>query len=232
MDCGVLISNIFKLKPFAGFYVNIQRLWFSKSIKRGTGSFNDILLCSENIHLPCSFPLWRLSLGHPRDARRHARRPTQRHIQTRVHAPTRQTDAHTLDSFTVRDKWCLTLWPGEMGWLSSSEMKILLTKVPWAKQVVSLGNLDADFCSSRATCQSKHPPNNHFESWRTLSPRHKLVDWQLNGRMCSADIVSSEKRKKNLPLSFKNKSGIGHLFHVNRLITARSMIFMNIFLNI
>lgn len=74
--------------------------------------------------------------------------------------PDRHTDAHhmlthTTDSFTVKDKWCLTLWPGEMGWLNRSEMKILLTKVPWAKQVVSLGNHDADFCSSRATCQSQ-----------------------------------------------------------------------------
>lgn len=132
-------------------------------------------------------PAWRTATRTQADAETHTNTRARSH---------RQTDAHTLDSFTVRDKWCLTLWPGEMGWLSSSEMKILLTKVPWAKQVVSLGNLDADFCSSRATCQSKHPPNNHFESWRTLSPRHKLVDWQLNGRMCSADIVSSEKRKK------------------------------------
>lgn len=116
----------------------------------------------------------------------HSDMQSQRRRNTGTHTNTHtQTDArtHTLDSFTVRDKWCLTLWPGEMGWLSSSEMKILLTKVPWAKQVVSLGNLDADFCCSRATCQSKHPPNNHFESWRTLSPRHKLVDWQLNGRI-------------------------------------------------
>lgn len=141
--------------------------------------------------------------------RTHADAETHTNTRARSH---RQTDAHTLDSFTVRDKWCLTLWPGEMGWLSSSEMKILLTKVPWAKQVVSLGNLDADFCSSRATCQSKHPPNNHFESWRTLSPRHKLVDWQLNGRMRSVDIVSSEikalrkkKKKRKKPAAFIQK---------------------------
>lgn len=118
-----------------------------------------------------SSPFIPLSLGHPCGP------------ESQADTQTLYTVTDTLDSFTVKDKWCLTLWPGEMGWLSSSEMKILLTKVPWAKQVVSLGNLDADFCSLRAMCQSKHPPNNHSESWRTLSPRHKLVDWQLNGSM-------------------------------------------------
>lgn len=132
---------------------------------------------------------------------------------------------HTLDSFTVRDKWCLTLWPGEMGWLSSSEMKILLTKVPWAKQVVSLGNLVADFCSWRATCQSKHPPNNHSESWWTLSARHKLVDWQLNGRMCSGHFMSS---RTTLP-SFRNKSGIVQLLSREWTHYRKSLIFMNIY---
>lgn len=173
-------------------------------------------------------PTLRIVLGTPvwhtatwtQPTQRHRREPTYTNTHARSHRRT-DTNTHTLDSFTVRDKWCLTLWPGEMGWLSSSEMKILRTKVPWAKQVVSLGNLDADFCSSRATCQSKHPPNNHSESWRTLSARHKLGDWQLNGRMCSACITRSNRDVKNWPPSFKNKSGIVHLFHINRLITAR-----------
>lgn len=135
-------------------------------------------------------PLWPalgIVLGTPiwHAATRSQCRNTGRRALAQTHKPD-LTHGHTLDSFTVRDKWCLTLWPGEMGRMSSSEMKILLTKVPWAKQVVSPGNPDADFCCSRATCHSKHPPNSHSESWPTLSPRHKLVDWQLNGRICSA----------------------------------------------
>lgn len=99
--------------------------------------------------------------------------------------PDRHTDAHhtlthTTDSFTVKDKWRLTLWPGEMGWLNRSEMKILLTKVPWAKQVVSLGSRDADFCSSRATCQSTHAPNSHTERYQTL----QTYGLTINGRKC------------------------------------------------
>lgn len=234
MDCGVLISNIFKLKPFAGFMLTssdcdsanqssaaqVALMILSYVQKTFIFSAHFAVACSED----CP---WDTYMTH--DDMHPANTETQAHphIQTHMHAHIdRQTNTHTLDSFTVRDKWCLTLWPGEMGWLSSSEMKILLTKVSWAKQVVSLGNLDADFCSSRAMCQSKHPPNNHFESWRTLSPRHKLVDWQLNGRLCSYHSMSSnkevtKKNKKNRLPSFKHKSGIVHLFTLNDFITAR-----------
>jgi len=103
-------------------------------------------------------------------------------------------------------------------------MKILLTKVPRAKQVVSLGNPAADFCGSRATCHSKHPPNNHFESRRTLSARHKLADWQLNsaggwvGGVGRGVRAHSDKgafiRKKE-----KVKSAIVHFLHINRLVS-------------
>lgn len=133
--------------------------------------------------------------------------------------PDRHTDAHhtlthTKDSFTVKDKWRLTLWPGEMAWLNSSEMKILLTKVPWAKQVVSLGNRNADFCSSRAKRQSKRAPNNHTESWQSLSPRHKLADWQLNGRMYSGPCVSSLQTQTTHELCIIMTSGLSYYRYI------------------
>lgn len=136
--------------------------------------------------------------------------------------PDRHTDAHhmlthTTDSFTVKDKWCLTLWPGEMGWLNRSEMKILLTKVPWAKQVVSLGNCDADFCSSRATCQSTHAPNNHTESWQTLSASHKLMDWQLNGRKCLG-LLWVLYKQSNRNLSIIMTSGWSYYYTSDTLL--------------
>ena len=188
-----------------------------------TVSFNDILLCSENIHLLCSFcsgPLWGLSLGQSHDTRQHA--PSQRRNTGRLTCTNTHTGTRTLESVTVRDKSCLTLWPGETGWLSSGEMKILLTKFPWAKQVVSPGNLDADFYCSRATCQSKRPPNSHSESWRTLSPRYKLVDWQLNARTCSVHI---KKRKKSYAVIQKQVRNCFLFFTLIDLLLHTSWIF-------
>lgn len=187
----VTYSNLSQLLFYAHPLTAIQRI--------NQGSCDDILLCWENIHLLNSFCrhlLQGLSLGHSCDMHRVPDRHTDAH----------RTLAHTTDSFTVKDKWRLTLWPGEMAGLNSSEMKILLTKVPWAKQVVSLGHRHADFCSSRATRQSKRAPDNQTESRQSLSPRHKLADWQLNGRKYSGPCCEFSTNTNNSPVVNYNDS--------------------------
>lgn len=212
MHCEVLISNIFKLKSFASFMLTSNHF----DTANQSSAVQEALIVSVNVHkkikkhsfsmfILLQMALWIVLVTHMHTSGRE----TQVDPQIQMYAHT-----HTLDSVTVRDKWCLTLWPGEMGWLSSREMKILLTKAPWAKQVVSPGNLGTNFCCFRPTCQSKHPPYSHSESWLTLSLRHKVIDWQLNARTSSVYARQKKKKKKNYCCHSKNKqtNGIGHVF--------------------
>jgi len=115
MDCGVSISNVFKRRPFAGFYVNIRRLWFSESIKRGGGHryrFNDTRLCSEQHPSSPLIPPPRAVLGTPTWHRRthtHTHTYIYLYTQTHVHAHTdRRTQTCTLSTASlseINDAW-------------------------------------------------------------------------------------------------------------------------------
>lgn len=101
------------------------------------------------------------------------------HTNTRMHI----TRSHTLQTASlskINDAWhCgLEKWPD---W-TAARWRYFSQKFPEPNKWCPRGNRNADFCSSRATRQSKRAPNNPTESWQSLSPRHKLADWHLNGR--------------------------------------------------